>query len=45
MLVLWKIAGLVLNTLTADDKFSSLDTENLTQPNQIPLSQKRNTFS
>ena len=45
MLVLCKISGLFLNTLTDDDKYSLLYRDNLTQPIQILLSQKQKTFS
>ena len=45
MLVLSKISGLFLNTLTDDDKYSLLYGDNLTQPIQILLSQKQKTFS
>ena len=45
MLVLCKISGLFLKTLTDDDKYSLLDGDNLTQPIQILLSQKQKTFS
>ena len=45
MLVLSKILGLFVNTLTDDEKYSLLYTDNLTQPIQILLSQKRKTFS
>ena len=45
MLVLCKISGLLLNTLTDDDKYSLLYGDNLTQPIQILLSQKQKTFS
>ena len=45
MLVLCKILGLFVNTLTDDEKYSLLHRENLTQPIQILLSQKRKTFS
>ena len=34
-----------VNTLTADDKYSLLNRDNLTQPIQIVLSQKEKTFS
>ena len=44
MLVLCKISGLFLNTLTDDDKYSLLYRDNLTQPIQILLSQKQKTF-
>ena len=43
--MLCKILRLFLNTLTADDKCSLLDRDNLTQPIQILLSQKQQTFS
>ena len=45
MLVLCKILGLFVNTLTDDDKYSLLYRDNLTQQIQILLSQKPNTFS
>ena len=45
MLVLCKISGLFLNTLTDDDKYSLLYGDNLTQPIQILLSQKQKTLS
>ena len=45
MLVLCKILRLFVNTLTDDDKYSLLYRDNLTQPIQILLSQKRKTFS
>ena len=45
MLVLCKILGLLVNTLTDDDKYSLLYTDNLPQQNQIILSQKPKTFS
>ena len=44
MLVLWKILGLFLNTMTDDGKYSLLYRDNLTQPIQIPLSQKEKAF-
>ena len=34
-----------VNTLTADDKYYLLNRENLTQPIQMQLSQKQNSFS
>ena len=40
LLVIWKMLGLFVNTLTADEKFSVLSTGNLTQPIQIYLSKK-----
>ena len=45
MLVLCKILGLFVNTLTDDDKYSLLYRDNLTQQIQILLSAKRKTFS
>ena len=45
MLVLCKFLRLLVKTLTDDEKYSLLYRENLTQPIQILLSQKRNTFS
>ena len=45
MLVLCKILGLFVNTLTDDDKYFLLYRDNLTQQIQILLSEKRKTFS
>ena len=45
MLVLCKFLRLLVKTLTEDEKYSLLYRENLTQPNQILLSQKPKTFS
>ena len=45
MLVLCKILGLFVNTLTDDGKYSLLYRDNLTQQIQILLAQKRKTFS
>ena len=45
MLVLCKLSGLFLNTLTDDDKYSLLYGDNLTQPIQILLAEKQRTFS
>ena len=45
MLVLCKILGLFVNTLTEDGKYSLLYIDNLTQQIQILLSQKPKTFS
>ena len=45
MLVLWKILGLFVNTLSEDDKYCLLYRDNLTQPIQILLSHKQKTFS
>ena len=45
MLVICKFLRLLVKTLTDDEKYSLLHRENLTQPIQILLSQKRKTFS
>ena len=45
MLVPSKILRLFVNTLIDDDKYSLLHRDNLTQPIQILLSQKQNSFS
>ena len=45
MLVLCKILRLFVYTLTDDDKFYLLYTDNLTQPFQILLFKKEKTFS
>ena len=45
LLVISKIYRLFVNTLTADDKCSLLNRENLTQPIQMQLPQKQKTFS
>ena len=45
MLVLCKFFTLLVKTLTEDEKYSLLYRDNLTQPIQILLSQKHNTFS
>ena len=45
MLVLSKILGLFLNTLTDDDKYCLLYRDNLIKPIQILLSQKQMNFS
>ena len=45
MLVLCKFLRLLVKTLTDDEKYSLLYRENLTQPIQILLSQKRKIFS
>ena len=44
MLVLYKFLRLLVKTLTDDDKYSLLYRDNLTQPIQVPLSQKIKTF-
>ena len=45
MLVLCKFLRLLVKTLTDDEKYSLVYRENLTQPFQILLTQKRKTFS
>ena len=45
MLVRCKFLRLLVRTLTDDEKYYLLYRENLTQPIQILLSQKQNTFS
>ena len=45
LLVIWKILRLLVNTFTADDKYSVLKRGNLTQPIQIHLSKNWKTFS
>ena len=45
ILVLWKIFTLFVNTLTADDKYSFLNRDNLMQPIEILLPQYQKTFS
>ena len=45
MLVLCKFLRLLVKTLTDDEKYSLLYRDNLTQPIQILLSQKRKIFS
>ena len=44
MLVLCKLSGVFLNTLTDNDKYSLRYGDNLTQPIQILLSEKQKTF-
>ena len=45
MLVFFKFLRLLVKTLTDDEKYSLLYRENLTQPIQILLYQKRKAFS
>ena len=40
-----KILRLFVNALTADDKYSLVNRDNLTQPIEILLSKKENNFS
>ena len=44
-LVICEILGLLVNTLTAEDKYSACNGENLPQPIQMQLSKKQKTFS
>ena len=43
--VLYEILRLLFNVLTADDKYSGSNMQNLQQQFQTPLSQKQKTFS
>ena len=45
LLVIYKILGLFLNTLTADDKCCLLNRDNLTQPIQREVSKKEKCLS
>ena len=45
MLVLCKFLRLLVKTFSDDEKYSVLYTENLTQPIQMLLTQKQNSFS
>ena len=45
ILVLYKIIRFFVNTLTANEKYSLVNRDNLTQPIEILLSQKKKTFS
>ena len=45
LLVIRKTVKHFVNTVTADDKYSLVNRDNLTQPIQIQLSQKENLFS
>ena len=45
MLVLCKILRLIVNTSTPNGKYSLLSRDKLTEPIQILLSQKQNSFS
>ena len=44
LVVKCKIFRLFVNILTADDKYTLLNTDNLTQPIQMELSGKQETF-
>ena len=41
----FEILGLIVNRLTADDKYSRCNIQNLTQETQTAISQKQKTFS
>ena len=41
----YEVLGLIVNRLTADDKYSRRNIQNLTQDLQTALSQKQKTFS
>ena len=41
----FEILGLIVNRLTADDKYSRRNIQNLTQELQTAISQKQKTFS
>ena len=42
--MIWKVLRLIVNTLAADDKYSLLKRDNLTQPTQMELSKKQKIF-
>ena len=44
LLLAWKILGLLVNTLAADEKYPVLHRDNLTIPIQMQLSHKQDTF-
>ena len=41
----WQILGLLVNTLTADEKYRLFNRDNLTIQIQIQVSEKQNNFS
>ena len=45
LLLAWKILGLLVNTLAADEKYPVLHRDNLTIPIQMQISQKQKTFA
>ena len=45
VLVIWKVLTLFVNFMTADDKYSLLNNDNLTQASQMQLSKKQKKFS
>ena len=44
LLVICKTLKLFINTLTADDKYSLLNSDNLTQPIRMLVTEKRKMF-
>ena len=44
LLVIFKILGLFVNILTAEDEYSLLNRDNLTEPIRMQLSQKQKNF-
>ena len=44
LLLTWKILGLLVNTLAADEKYPVLNRDNLTIPVQMQLSQEQKLF-
>ena len=45
LLLAWKILGLLVNTLAADEKYPVLHRDNLTIPIQMQISQKQKTLA
>ena len=43
--MIYKILSLFLNTLTVNDRYYLFNRDNLTQPIQMQLSEKKETFS
>ena len=43
--MIYKVLIIFVNKLTADEKYSLLNTDNLTQPIQMQLSQKQKIYS
>ena len=41
LFVIWELLGVFVNTMTADDKYSFRDSENLPQPIQMQLFKKK----
>ena len=44
LLVIWEMLGLFIYTLTADDRYSLRNSNNLLQPIQMQLSKKQTFF-